>query len=135
MEDELDFLLRRKALELARGGLVRRVECPRGVMHVSRTEFEELLGKCDVILADFWAEWCGPCRAVEPIVEEIAQKYTPRIAVVKVNVDENSDLAVEHGVMSIPTLILFHRGREHRRFIGFYPGLVRELEAAIRSLV
>jgi len=135
MEDELEFLLRRKALELARRGLLKRPECPKGVVHVNRAEFEELLRRCDVLLADFWAEWCGPCRAVEPIVEEIAHKYAPMIAVVKVNVDENGDLAFEHGVMSIPTLILFHKGEEYRRFVGFYPGLMRELEEAIRSLI
>ncbi|MEM0023714.1 MAG: thioredoxin [Thermofilaceae archaeon] len=109
--------------------------CPNGVIECNREYFTELLSKCKVVLADFWAEWCGPCRMVEPIVEEVARKYASRIAVAKVNVDENSDLAAEHGVLSIPTLIIFNNGREVKRLVGYYPGLARELFRTIDSLI
>ncbi|MEM1764202.1 MAG: thioredoxin [Thermofilaceae archaeon] len=109
--------------------------CPKGVVRCDREYFAELLHKCKVVLADFWAEWCGPCRMVEPIVEEVARKYASRITVAKVNVDENSDLAAEHGVLSIPTLIIFNNGREVKRLVGYYPGLARELFRTIESLI
>ncbi|MEM1690983.1 MAG: thioredoxin [Thermofilaceae archaeon] len=109
--------------------------CPNGVVRCDRELFTELLHKCKVVLADFWAEWCGPCRMVEPIVEEVARKYASRIAVAKVNVDENSDLAAEHGVLSIPTLIIFNNGREVKRLVGYYPGLARELFRTLESLI
>jgi len=138
LEDEVEAILRRKALELSRKLLVSREsgeECPRGVVQADRSIFNELLGKCRVVLADFWAEWCIPCKMVDTLIRDVARRYSPRVAVVKVNIDENSDLAFEHEVLSIPTIIVFHKGREYRRFTGIYPGLRRELEATIRKLV
>jgi thioredoxin 1 len=82
------------------------------------------------ILVDFWAEWCGPCRMVAPIIEEIANEHPDKIRIGKLNVDENPSLAAEHDVMSIPTLILFHEGREQRRIIGARPKHAMEAELA-----
>lgn len=73
------------------------------------------------ILVDFWAEWCGPCRMIAPIVEEIARDYNGRVQVVKMNVDVNPQTPARLGIMGIPTLILFKDGREVDRVVGYRP--------------
>lgn len=72
-------------------------------------------------LVDFWAVWCGPCRMVTPIVEELAEEYDGRLKVCKVNVDENHDTAKEYGIMSIPTLLMFNEGKVVERLVGAMP--------------
>ncbi|HMY85786.1 MAG TPA: thioredoxin, partial [Microthrixaceae bacterium] len=70
------------------------------------------------VLVDFWAEWCGPCKMVAPILEEIATEQAGKVRVAKVNVDENPGLATKFNVMSIPTMIVFKDGQEAQRLIG-----------------
>ena len=70
------------------------------------------------VLVDFWAEWCGPCRMVSPIVEEIAEEKSDSLKVVKLNIDENPGVARKYQVMSIPTLMLFSGGAEQKRIVG-----------------
>lgn len=137
MESEEKAILDRIARRITGEKLsyARETACPKGVIHVDSERFNELIKKCSVVLVDFWAEWCGPCRMVEPIVESIATKYSSRIAVAKVNVDENSEVAFEYGVMSIPTIIIFYKGREHKRFVGYYPALARDLDSALKALI
>ena len=72
-------------------------------------------------LVDFWAEWCGPCRMIAPVVEEIARDYQGRVQVVKMNVDANPRTPAQLGIMGIPTLILFKDGREVDRVVGYRP--------------
>ena len=74
--------------------------------------------KSGLVLVDFWAEWCAPCRAVAPILEEIATEKEGKLVVKKLNVDENPDVTQRLGVMSIPTLILFANGEEKARIVG-----------------
>jgi len=81
------------------------------------------------VLVDFWAVWCGPCRMIAPVVEEIAADYEGRLKVGKLNVDENNELAARYGVMSIPTLLLFKNGEPVERIVGFQPK--KELAAKI----
>jgi thioredoxin 1 len=73
------------------------------------------------VLVDFWATWCGPCKMLAPLVDEIAQEYDGRLKVVKVNVDEEQELAMMYNVFSIPTLILFQNGAEVRKSVGYMP--------------
>ncbi len=82
------------------------------------------------ILVDFWAEWCGPCKMVAPVVEELAKNWKGRILVIKINTEEKPHIAARYGVYSIPTLILFKGGREIKRVIGAmpYPALKSQLE-------
>ncbi len=70
------------------------------------------------VLVDFWAPWCGPCKMVAPVLEELAKEYEGKVKVVKLNIDENQGTATEYGVRSIPTLILFKDGKECERMIG-----------------
>lgn len=81
------------------------------------------------ILVDFWAEWCGPCRLVAPVLDEIAKEYQGKISIGKLNVDENPRLSSTFDVMSIPTMILFKDGVEKKRIIGARPkhSIVSEL--------
>jgi thioredoxin 1 len=79
---------------------------------------EEIAGSADVVIVDFWAEWCGPCKMIAPILEEIATEQAGKLTVAKLNVDDNPDAARRYEVMSIPTLIVFKDGQPVRRLIG-----------------
>ena len=78
------------------------------------------------VLVDFWAPWCGPCRLVSPVVESLGEKHGEKIAVAKVNTDENQQLAMRYSIFSIPTLIVFQNGREAARLVGYMPEQVME---------
>ena len=82
---------------------------------------EQVLKSDKPILVDFWAVWCGPCRMVSPLVDEIAHEHEGQMKVVKLDVDDNQHTAMTYGVMSIPTLILFKNGRPVERIVGFRP--------------
>jgi thioredoxin 1 len=73
------------------------------------------------VLVDFWAGWCGPCKMLAPVIEELAQDYGQRIQIAKLNVDENRETAEKFGILSIPTMILFKDGNEVTRITGFRP--------------
>lgn len=90
------------------------------VMPVSDETFEkEVLQSPQPILVDFYADWCGPCRALAPIVEEIAHELNSKLKVVKLDVDQNQETAMQYGVQSIPTLLIFKNGKEVERLIGY----------------
>jgi len=85
---------------------------------LTKADFDQKI-KTGVALVDFWATWCGPCRAAGPIIEELSKEYAGKILVGKVDVDHEQELAAKYGVMSIPTIILFKDGVEIGRQVGF----------------
>ncbi|MDE0160450.1 MAG: thioredoxin [Acidimicrobiaceae bacterium] len=91
-------------------------------MTLSASTFDEALNSASTpILVDFWAEWCGPCKLIAPILDEIASEQEGRLTVAKLNVDEAPDVARRFGVMSIPTMILFDGGEPAKRMVGAKP--------------
>lgn len=89
------------------------------MQEVTDQNFEQDVLKADQpVLVDFWAEWCGPCKALAPTVEQVAQQYEGRAKVVKMNVDENNQVPPRYGIKGIPTLILFKNGNEADRVVG-----------------
>jgi thioredoxin 1 len=87
--------------------------------HVSDATFgQEVLDSKEPVLVDFWAEWCGPCRAISPVLEELSTELAGKVKIVKLNIDQNPDTTVKYGVRSIPTMILFKGGEAADMKIG-----------------
>jgi thioredoxin 1 len=88
-------------------------------MTLSDATFDESIGGADTpVLVDFWAEWCGPCKMITPVLEDIASEHTGRLQIVKLNVDDNPNVARRYDVMSIPTLLIFVDGEVKKRLVG-----------------
>jgi thioredoxin 1 len=92
------------------------------IITIDQNNFQKsVLDSPKPVMVDFWAPWCGPCRAVAPVVEELAKEYSSKAGFAKVNVDESPILASQYGVMSIPTIIIFKDGKPAEQVIGYKP--------------
>ena len=103
-------------------------------VEIEEAKFDESVIKADMpVLVDFWAPWCGPCRMVAPVVEELAGEYDGKVNFVKVNVDNNPKIASQYGIMSIPTLMIFKEGKPVDTIVGFRPKdeLKKSLDTAL----
>jgi thioredoxin 1 len=90
-----------------------------GIVTLTTATFDETVASSETpVVVDFWAEWCGPCKMIAPILTEIASEQQGKLTVAKLNVDENPDLAMRYNVMSIPTLLVFHKGQVAKRVVG-----------------
>src|SRR5437899_10746106 len=94
-------------------------------IHLTDTNFDQVLAETEgLVMVDFWAEWCGPCRAIAPVLEELAAASEGRVTLTKINVDENHGLAARYGIQSIPTILFFKAGTIVDRVVGAAPRAV-----------
>ncbi|TME72633.1 MAG: thioredoxin [Chloroflexi bacterium] len=99
-------------------------------------EFEIQVLKSDKpVLVDFWATWCGPCRMIAPIVEQIRSELGDKVTVVKMDIDENPTVPMQLGIMSIPTVIIFKDGKPAERTVGYRPNMKGDLKAKLEALI
>jgi thioredoxin 1 len=104
------------------------------IIHLSDDTFtSEVLEAEELVLVDFWAPWCGPCKMIGPLIEELSGEYRGKAKICKLDVDENSKTAGDYGIMSIPTMILFKGGKEINRLVGFVPkaNIAKALDSAL----
>ncbi len=102
-------------------------------VEITDNNFEEIIGSDQPVLVDFWAEWCGPCKMIAPVVEELATEYDGKAVIGKVDVDSNPEVSAKFGIRSIPTLLVFKKGEVVDKQIGAVPKnvLSQKLDAQI----
>lgn len=90
-------------------------------IQVNGNNFQEILQENENVVVDFWAEWCGPCKLVGPVIDELAKEYSDKVTFAKLNTDENQELAASYGISAIPTVIFFKNGKPMDQIVGAFP--------------
>ena len=126
--DELEQIRQRKMNKLMNEMSTSSIEKP---IVVSDRNFDQTVKSYPLIVVDCWAAWCAPCRAIAPLVDEMAKEYSGKVVFGKLNVDENPETAQKYGVMAIPTLLIMKDGQEVDRIVGVLPK--NQLEAKVSS--
>ncbi|MCS7129073.1 MAG: thioredoxin [Candidatus Caldarchaeum sp.] len=129
-DDELERIKLRKMAEMLSSSSPKPSQTLSEPVELSDLDFKQFVSTHDFVVVDFWAEWCAPCRAIAPVVKELAKQYAGRVVFGKLNVDENPRTAAEYGIMSIPTLIFFKRGKPVDMVIGAVPKKMLESRIA-----
>jgi len=118
-DEELEEIRRRKLEELK--NTMNQEDMPDGPVVITDATFDETINKYPVVVIDFWAIWCGPCKMMEPVIEELAKSYHGKVVFGKLNVDENPLTATKFGIMAIPTLLVFQNGNLVEQLQGAMP--------------
>ncbi len=119
--DEVELIKRKKLQELMKKATQPKVEYPSAPLHIDENSLQEVINKYPLVLVDFYADWCMPCKMIAPILEELASELKGKLVIAKINVDENPRAAMEYQAMSIPTLIIFKNGKPVDRIVGALP--------------
>ena len=114
--DELEAIRAKKMKEMMRSS-----KLPPEPVKISDMTFDEIINKHKIVVVDCWAEWCGPCKMIAPIIDELAQEYSSKVMFAKLNVDENPQTASKYGIMSIPTLLVFKSSKLVDTIVGAVP--------------
>ncbi len=122
-DEELKRIREKKLSELMKkaGETKEKKSAPNKPIELTDAKFREMIKNHPLVVVDYWAPWCAPCRMVAPILEELAREYAGRISFGKLNVDENQSVALEYQIMSIPTLLVFKNGKLVDRIVGAMP--------------
>src|ERR671932_2517348 len=133
-DEELEAIKQRKMAELQKSlALNTAISNIREPITLTDSNFKNELSKYPILLIDFWAPWCGPCRMVSPIIEQLAKEYSGKIVFGKVNVEENQIISTSYGIQSIPTIIMFRKGKILDVIVGALPKA--QIEFKIKQLL
>lgn len=119
--NEIEKIRKRMLQKMMEGMGKEEKEMPNKPISITDGNFDEIISKYDTVVVDFWAPWCGPCRLIAPIIEQLAKEMKGKVVFAKLNTDENPKMAMRFRVMSIPTLILFKNGKMVDRNVGALP--------------
>jgi thioredoxin 1 len=119
-DNELEQIKQRK-IEAILNQATQQKQASSHPLTLTDANFAETVKTNPLIVVDFWAPWCGPCRMVGPVIEQLAAEYAGKVAFGKINIDENQTVPSSFSVMSIPTIVVFHKGKAVERIVGAYP--------------
>jgi len=119
MDDDLTRIRERRKQELA--ATMKNTDKAATVINVEEMHFQEFISTHPFVVVDFWAEWCGPCRRIAPVMEELSREFAGKVTFAKCNTDDNRRLATQFNISAIPAIMLFSQGQLVERIIGAYP--------------